>query len=114
MKLSSIQKLIIYSTILFILSARACKYLFSKNIQPVIESGNYWTTTSIFSFIFFIVSILVLIASIIGFIKIIKRLFTAHKSIIVKERLIAFFINCLWTFIISVIAGLFLKVLIWP
>ena len=60
------------------------------------------------------ISIIVLIASIIGFIKIIRRIFIAKDNIIVRERYAAFAWNCFWTFLISLLVGMILKVLIFP
>lgn len=114
MKTHALQRLIIFSTILFALSLRACKYLYSKNIQPLIANGNYGNINSIFAIIFFILSILFVIISLTGFIKIIQRILITQKNIIVKEKQISFFLNCFWTFLISLVIALLLRVLIWP
>ncbi len=114
MKTNALQRLIIFSTILFALSLRACKYLYSKNIQPLIANGNYGNINSIFAIIFFILAVLVLISSIIGFVRIIVKIVKTHKETIVEERFVVFLLNCFWTLLISLIIGLFLKILIWP
>jgi hypothetical protein len=111
---SSMQRLIIFSTIFFILSVRYVKYLFLKNIQLIINNGNYWDINSIFTIMFFIIGVLILVASVMGFIKIIKRIYLANKNIIVRERFAAFAWNCFWTFIISFCVAMILRVLIWP
>lgn len=113
-RLSSIQKLIVFSTIFFILSLRAIRYLFLKNISVIVDNGNYFDTNSVFAFLFFLVSISVFVASVIGFIKIIRRIYIASKNIIVRERFVAFILNCFFTFLISFFVAIILKVLIWP
>jgi len=108
------QKLIIFSTIFFVLSWRAMKYLFLKNIGAIVNNGNYFDTSSIFAFLFFLVAIFAFVASVVGFVKIIKRIYIAKKNIIVRERFIALIWNCFVTFLISLFIAMILKVLIWP
>jgi hypothetical protein len=110
-KLSSIQKLIIFSAIFFTLSARSTRYIIGKYVVQNIDPN---TPERILVYLILAISIVVLIASIIGFIKIAKRIFIAKENIIVRERYAAFAWNCFWTFLISLIVGMILKVLIFP
>jgi hypothetical protein len=113
-RLDSMQRLIVFSTIFLVLSWRAMRYLFSKNISVIMDNGNYFDINSIFAIMFFIVCTVLFFVSIIGFVKIIRRIYVANKDMVVRERFFNFVLNCFVTFLVSFFVAIILKVIIWP
>jgi len=114
MKITALQKKIIFSVFAFILGGRAARYSYSKYLIDVFNNGNYFDLISIFNEVVFILGIVFFIASAFGFMGIIKELWIDRDAIIVRERYIKVLINSIWTFFASIVLALIAKILIWP
>jgi hypothetical protein len=114
MEITKLQKKIILSTFGFILGERAVRYTFLKYIQNIYWNGNYFDLISILNELFFVIGIAVFAASIVGFLSLVREIWSDNKDFIVRERFIKLLINSLWTLFFSVILAMIVKILIWP
>lgn len=114
MKLTKLQKKIIFSIFGFILGERAVRYTYLKNITEITMNGNYFELTSMFNIFVFILGLIVFVFSIFGLINIVFDILKARKSEVVSERFIKLFVNSFLTALISWFLALLVKILIWP
>ncbi len=114
MKITPLQKKIIFSVFAFVLGGRAVRYTYLKQLGDVFSNGNYFDLLSLFYEIVFVFGVVLFVSSAFGFMGVIRELWVDRDEIIVSERYIKVLINSIWTLVISVVLALIAKVLIWP
>ncbi len=114
MKITKLQKNIIFSTFGLILAWRAIRYTYLKTIQEIFVNGNQFGWISLLNSTVFVLGIVVLVASVIGFWHIIREIADERRREVVSERFMRLFSNSFWTLIVSIVIALVVKILIWP
>lgn len=114
MKLSTLQKKSIFAVFAFIIGGRAVSYTYSKHMTLIWANGNFFDLFSLLNEVIFVFGILFFTASAFGFMSVIREIWVDNKEFIVRERFIKLLISTIWTFVVSIILALIVKILIWP
>jgi hypothetical protein len=114
MKITPLQKKIMFSVFAFVIGGRAARYTYLKQLGDIFNNGSYFNIVSLFYEIIFVLGVILFVSSAFGFMSIIRELWVDRDEIIVRERYIKVLVNSIWTLFVSIVLALIVKVLIWP